>query len=99
MIEVFNSQEIFVHLREYRLVPPDQDEWRSIISALRVWLNCWFSSDTPAFTISQDWKQLDVRIDDEYRIRFIHDGNTLEILCTEDGQEDMNGDKYPFWRK
>ena len=97
MIEVFNSQEIFVHLKDYRLKPPDQDKWRSVIAALRVWLNCWFSSYTPEFKISQDWKQLDVVIDDEYQIRFCHQGNVLEILCTEEGQEDMNGDKYPIW--
>ena len=99
LMEVFNSQEIFVHLQDYRLRPPDLDEWKSIKDALAVWLNCWFSGEKPEFKIQG--KQMHVNVDGDlkYQIRMVLEGDVLEILCTEEGQEEMNGDKYPIrWR-
>lgn len=97
----FNSQELFCFLQDYNLTDPLVDEWRSIQSAIKVWVDCWFGQE-PRYEVRGDTElYVKVKLDSGDEILCIltfhaRDEYPLEIKFYDEVSGEWEGDQYKF---
>ena len=91
--EIFSSQELYCHLKDYVLVNPKTDDWKSLKGTTSVFFDCWRVH--AVYKVLGD--SMEVFDGDEKIARLEYHENeyfnlTIEFLNAEGFEEDT----YPF---